>query len=54
MRKIQLEMGGKNLMIVAADADLNIAIKSYINGAFYSTGQRSTASSRLIVEADIR
>ncbi|MFT4066062.1 aldehyde dehydrogenase family protein [Paraburkholderia sp.] len=48
-KKFQLEMGGKNPMVVLDDADLDVAIEACINGAFYSTGQRCTASSRLIV-----
>ena len=49
MRKFQLEMGGKNPMVVLDDADLEVAVEACLNGAFYSTGQRCTASSRLIV-----
>jgi aldehyde dehydrogenase (NAD+) len=49
--KVQLEMGGKNPLVVLADADLDRAVECAINGAFFSTGQRCTASSRLIVEA---
>lgn len=48
--KIQLEMGGKNPMVVLADADLDKAVECAVNGAYFSTGQRCTASSRLIVE----
>jgi len=48
--KVQLEMGGKNPLIILADADLDLALEVAVNGAFYSTGQRCTASSRLIVE----
>ena len=44
--KVQLEMGGKNPLVVLDDADLDIAVDCAINGAFYSTGQRCTASSR--------
>jgi acyl-CoA reductase-like NAD-dependent aldehyde dehydrogenase len=51
--KIQLEMGGKNPLVVLDDADLEIALDCAINGAFYSTGQRCTASSRLIVQEGI-
>jgi acyl-CoA reductase-like NAD-dependent aldehyde dehydrogenase len=51
--RVQLEMGGKNPLIVLADADLDIAVECAVNGAFYSTGQRCTASSRLIVEDSI-
>jgi aldehyde dehydrogenase (NAD+) len=47
--RVQLEMGGKNPLIVLDDADLEIALDCAINGAFFSTGQRCTASSRLIV-----
>ncbi len=53
MRKFQLEMGGKNPLVVLDDADLKIAVECAINGAFYSTGQRCTASSRLIVTKGI-
>jgi alpha-ketoglutaric semialdehyde dehydrogenase len=49
MKKVQLEMGGKNPLVVLDDADLAIAVECAVNGAFYSTGQRCTASSRLIV-----
>ncbi len=42
-------MGGKNPMVVLDDADLEVAVEACLNGAFYSTGQRCTASSRLIV-----
>ena len=49
MRKFQLEMGGKNPMVVLDDADLEVAVEACLNGAFFSTGQRCTASSRLIV-----
>ncbi|WP_406647109.1 aldehyde dehydrogenase family protein [Aliisedimentitalea scapharcae] len=53
MKKIQLEMGGKNPMVVMDDADLDIAVPVVLNGAFFSTGQRCTASSRIIVDAGI-
>lgn len=49
LRKIQLEMGGKNPLVVLDDADLDIAVHCAVDGAFFSTGQRCTASSRLIV-----
>ena len=49
LRKFQLEMGGKNPLVVLDDADLETAVECALNGAFYSTGQRCTASSRLIV-----
>ena len=51
--KIQLEMGGKNPLVVLADADLEKAVEIAVNGAYFSTGQRCTASSRLIVEAPV-
>ena len=53
MAKFQLEMGGKNPLVVLDDADLETAVNSAVNGAFYSTGQRCTASSRLIVTEGI-
>ncbi len=53
MRKFQLEMGGKNPLVVLDDADLDTAVECAINGAFFSTGQRCTASSRLIVTSEI-
>jgi len=51
--KVQLEMGGKNPLVVLADADLDQAVECAVQGAFFSTGQRCTASSRLIVEAPV-
>jgi acyl-CoA reductase-like NAD-dependent aldehyde dehydrogenase len=53
MAKLQLEMGGKNPMVVLDDADLATAVNCAVQGAYYSTGQRCTASSRLIVSAGI-
>jgi aldehyde dehydrogenase (NAD+) len=53
MRKFQLEMGGKNPTIVLDDADLKVAVESVANSAFFSTGQRCTASSRIIVTEGI-
>ncbi|HKR45690.1 MAG TPA: aldehyde dehydrogenase family protein, partial [Paraburkholderia sp.] len=52
-KKFQLEMGGKNPMVVLDDANLDVAVEACINGAFFSTGQRCTASSRLIVTEGI-
>ncbi len=49
MAKFQLEMGGKNPMIVLDDADLGVAINCAVQSGFFSTGQRCTASSRVIV-----
>jgi acyl-CoA reductase-like NAD-dependent aldehyde dehydrogenase len=51
--KVQLEMGGKNPLVVLDDADLDQAVSVAINGSFYSTGQRCTGSSRLIVQAGV-
>ncbi len=53
LKKVQLEMGGKNPMVVLDDADLGVAVDACLNGAFFSTGQRCTASSRLIVTEGI-
>jgi acyl-CoA reductase-like NAD-dependent aldehyde dehydrogenase len=53
MAKFQLEMGGKNPLVVLDDADLKIAVECAVNGAFFATGQRCTASSRLIVTQGI-
>ena len=53
MAKFQLEMGGKNPLVVLDDADLKTAVECAINGAFFSTGQRCTASSRLVVTKGI-
>ncbi len=53
MKKLQMEMGGKNPMVIMDDADLDIAVPTVLNGAFFSTGQRCTASSRIIVQAGI-
>jgi acyl-CoA reductase-like NAD-dependent aldehyde dehydrogenase len=50
MLRIQLEMGGKNPTIVLADADFNSAVENVVNAAFFSTGQKCTATSRAIVE----
>jgi aldehyde dehydrogenase (NAD+) len=51
--KLQLEMGGKNPLVVLDDADLETAVEVAVQGAYFSTGQRCTASSRLIVEKGI-
>jgi alpha-ketoglutaric semialdehyde dehydrogenase len=51
--KFQLEMGGKNPLIVMADANLDAAVAGAVDGAFFQTGQRCTASSRLIVDAKV-
>lgn len=52
-RKFQLEMGGKNPTVVLDDADLKIAVESVAQSAFFSTGQRCTAASRVIVTEGI-
>ncbi|MDF2810298.1 MAG: aldehyde dehydrogenase [Microvirga sp.] len=49
MKKFQLEMGGKNPFVVLDDAEVEVAVECALNSAFLSTGQRCTASSRLIV-----
>ena len=49
MAKFQLEMGGKNPFVVLDDADLDVAVSCAVNSGFFSTGQRCTASSRVIV-----
>ncbi|HEX3498618.1 MAG TPA: aldehyde dehydrogenase family protein [Stellaceae bacterium] len=51
--KVQLEMGGKNPLVILDDADLPVAVNVAVQGAFYQTGQRCTASSRFIVEKGI-
>jgi aldehyde dehydrogenase (NAD+) len=49
MAKFQLEMGGKNPLVVVDDADLAVAVNCAVQSAYFSTGQRCTASSRVIV-----
>ena len=51
--KYQLEMGGKNPMVVLDDANIDAAVAASIDGAFYQTGQRCTASSRFVVQSKI-
>ncbi|MFE9082652.1 aldehyde dehydrogenase family protein [Brevundimonas sp. NPDC003935] len=51
--RVQLEMGGKNPLIVLDDADLERAVAIALDGSFFATGQRCTASSRLIVQDGI-
>jgi aldehyde dehydrogenase (NAD+) len=53
MAKVQLEMGGKNPLVVLDDADIAIAVNCAVQGSYYSTGQRCTASSRIIVTQGI-
>ena len=52
-KKVQLEMGGKNPMVVLDDADIDVAADAALDAAFYLTGQRCTASSRFIVTEGI-
>ena len=49
-KRLSLEMGGKNAMIVLDDADLDLALEGILWGAFGTTGQRCTATSRLILQ----
>jgi aldehyde dehydrogenase (NAD+) len=51
--RVQLEMGGKNPLIVLDDADMATAVSVAVNGAFFQAGQRCTASSRIIVTEGI-
>ena len=53
LAKVQLEMGGKNPLVVLDDADLAVAADCAVNGAYFSTGQRCTASSRFVVTEGI-
>jgi alpha-ketoglutaric semialdehyde dehydrogenase len=53
MKKCQCEMGGKNPVVILADADLQLAMESALFGAFASTGQRCTATSRVIIEQKV-
>ena len=52
-KRLSLEMGGKNAMIVLDDADLELALEGILWGAFGTTGQRCTATSRLIVQEGV-
>ena len=52
-KKVQCEMGGKNPVIVLDDADLDLAASATVQGAFGSTGQRCTATSRAVVDAKV-
>jgi alpha-ketoglutaric semialdehyde dehydrogenase len=52
-KRLSLEMGGKNAMIVLDDADLELALEGVLWGAFGTTGQRCTATSRLILQGGI-
>src|SRR5713226_1256750 len=54
LKRVSLELGGKNAQIVMEDADLNLALEGALWGAFGTTGQRCTATSRLIAHRDIK
>lgn len=53
LARVQMEMGGKNPFVVLDDADLPTAVEAAVQGAYFSTGQRCTASSRLIATRGI-
>lgn len=53
MAKVTLEMGGKNAAIIMDDANLDLAVAGVVKGAFGGTGQRCTATSRVVVHKDI-
>ena len=53
LKRVSLELGGKNAQIVMEDADLDLAVEGALWGAFGTTGQRCTATSRLIVHRDV-
>lgn len=52
-KRLSLEMGGKNAQIVMPDADMELALEGVLWGAFGTTGQRCTATSRLLLQKDI-
>lgn len=54
LKRVSLEMGGKNGQIVMEDADLKLALEGALWGAFGTTGQRCTATSRLIVHREVK
>jgi acyl-CoA reductase-like NAD-dependent aldehyde dehydrogenase len=54
LARTQLEMGGKNALIVCEDADLDQAVEATVMGAFGSTGQRCTATSRVVIERAVQ
>jgi acyl-CoA reductase-like NAD-dependent aldehyde dehydrogenase len=54
MKKVQCEMGGKNAVVVTENADLDLAVEGVVQGAFGSTGQRCTATSRVVVFESIK
>jgi acyl-CoA reductase-like NAD-dependent aldehyde dehydrogenase len=52
-KKVQMELGGKNAAVILADADVDKAVEQAAFGAFWSAGQKCTATSRIIVEAPV-
>lgn len=54
LKRVQCEMGGKNAVIVDASADMELAVDGIVQGAFGSTGQRCTATSRVIVLKEVK
>jgi aldehyde dehydrogenase (NAD+) len=53
LKRVSLELGGKNGQVIMEDADLDLAVEGALWGAFGTTGQRCTATSRLIVHRDV-
>ena len=53
MARVQLEMGSKNALVVLDDADIDVAVTCAVAGGYFGTGQKCTASSRIIVQAGI-
>ncbi|MGG3563941.1 aldehyde dehydrogenase family protein [Neobacillus rhizosphaerae] len=54
LKRVALELGGKNAVIVLKDADLKLAAEAIVKAAFTTTGQRCTAASRVIVESEVK
>jgi aldehyde dehydrogenase (NAD+) len=54
LKRVSLEMGGKNAQVVMEDADLDLALEGALWGAFGTTGQRCTATSRLLLHRDVK
>lgn len=53
MARVQLEMGSKNALVVLDDADIDVAVNCALAGGYFGTGQKCTASSRIIVQSGI-
>lgn len=53
MARVQLEMGSKNALVVLDDADIDVAVSCAIAGGYFGSGQKCTASSRIVVQAGI-